>query len=254
MIRLRDCTRVLVEGVTLTNSPNVHLITDDCEDVTIEGVTIKSPADSPNTDGLNPSGWNYHIARCTIDTGDDNIAIKAHPSRRPDRPSCENMLIEHCTFLHGHGMSVGGQTPGGLRGLVVRDCSFDGTEAGIRLKAPRGDGGLVEDCAYEKLTMKHVKVPIYITSYYPSVPKDVEDDPAQPVTPPHAGLAGRPHHRPDRHRLPRGRPHLRPARNAGRRPDRSPTSASPRTAACTSSTSRASASSAAPSSPARGRR
>jgi polygalacturonase len=78
-------------------------------------------------------------------------------------------------------MSVGGQTPGGLRGLLVRNCTFEGTDAGIRLKAPRGEGGLVEDCAYENLTMTDVKVPIYITSYYPSIPKNVEDDPAQPV-------------------------------------------------------------------------
>jgi polygalacturonase len=182
MIRLRSCSRVRVEGVSLLNSPNVHLITDDCEDVTIEGVTIRSPADSPNTDGLNPSGWRYRIARCTIDTGDDNIAIKAHRSARPGQPSCEDMLIEDCTFQHGHGLSIGGQTPGGLRHLLARRCTFDGTQAGIRLKAPRGEGGVVEDCTYEDLTLSNVKVPIYITSYYPSVPRQVESDPAQPVT------------------------------------------------------------------------
>ena len=51
------------------------------------------------------------------------------------------------------------------------------------MKAPRGEGGVVEDCAYEDLTLTNVKVPIYITSYYPSIPKEVESDLARPVTP-----------------------------------------------------------------------
>lgn len=181
MIRLSNCTRVLVRDVTLTNSPNFHLVPDDCQDVTIDHVTIKAPADAPNTDAIDPSGWGFHILRCTIDVGDDNIAIKAHASGKPGRPSCENFLVEDCTFLHGHGLSIGGQTPGGLRGLLVRNCTFDGTEAGIRLKAGRGEGGLVEDCAYQGLIMRNVKVPIYITSYYPRLPADVEKDAARPV-------------------------------------------------------------------------
>jgi polygalacturonase len=183
MIRLVNCTRVLVQGVTLTNSPNFHLIPQQCQDVTLDHITIKSPKDAPNTDGIDPSGWNFHITNCTIDTGDDNIAIKASNATKPGRPSCENFLVENCTFREGHGMSIGGQTPGGLRGLLVRNCTFEGTDAGIRMKAPRGQGGLVEDCIYENLTMKGVKVPIYITSYYPSIPKDVDDEPAQPVGP-----------------------------------------------------------------------
>jgi polygalacturonase len=66
----------------------------------------------------------------------------------------------------------------------VRDCTFENTDAGIRMKAARGSGGLVEDCTYERLTMKRVKTPIYITSYYPEsgTPKAAKDDPAQPIT------------------------------------------------------------------------
>ncbi len=182
MIRLSACSRVLIKDVTLTNSPMFHLVPDDCEDVTIDHVTIRAPADAPNTDGIDPSGWNYHISRCTLDVGDDNIAVKGHKSARPGRPACEHLLVENCGFLHGHGMSVGGQTVGGVRGLLVRNCTFDGTEAGIRLKAARGEGGLVEDCSYEKLTMRNVKVPIYITSYYSGVPGDIDSDSAQPVS------------------------------------------------------------------------
>jgi polygalacturonase len=181
MIRLSRCSRVLIKDVSLTDSPNFHLIPGACRDVTIEHVRITAPADAPNTDAIDPSGWNFRIARCTISVGDDNIAIKPSALVEPGKPSCENFLVEDCTFGRGHGMSIGGQTPGGLRGLIVRNCTFEGTDAGIRMKASRGQGGLVEDCRYEHLTMKNVKVPIYITSYYPSIPKDVETDAAQAV-------------------------------------------------------------------------
>ena len=80
-------------------------------------------------------------------------------------------------------MSIGGQSSGGLRHLVVQNCTFESTGAGIRMKANRGSGGLVEDCTYENLNMKNVKYPIYITSYYPEngTPKSAADDPAKPV-------------------------------------------------------------------------
>jgi polygalacturonase len=183
MILLNRCERVLVKDVLLTNSGMFHLVPRDCRDVTIEGIHIKAPANAPNTDGIDPSGWNFKFDHCTFDVGDDCIAIK--PQRKPKeegRLSCEDFTITHCTFNHGHGMSIGGQTPGGLRRLTIKDCTFDSTEAGIRMKANRGSGGLVEDVTCENLTMKNVKVAIFITSYYPTIPADVLADPAQPVT------------------------------------------------------------------------
>ena len=67
--------------------------------------------------------------------------------------------------------------------MVVRDCTFENTEAGIRMKANRGSGGLVEDCTYDHLKMKKVKSPILISSYYPerNAPKQAELDPAKPI-------------------------------------------------------------------------
>jgi polygalacturonase len=181
MVTFTGCMRVLVEGVTLTNSPSFHLVPAQCRDVTVRNVKILAPEKAPNTDGMDPSGWNFHIVGCAFDVGDDCIALKPAGRIEPDRPSCRNFLIEQCTFRHGHGMSIGGQTPGGLDGMVVRDCTFDGTQAGIRMKAPRGNGGLVENVTYDRLTMKNVKVPILITSYYPRIPADPAQDPSQAV-------------------------------------------------------------------------
>jgi polygalacturonase len=170
LISLNRCTRVLVQGVTLTNSPMFHLVPSQCRDVTIDGIQIKSPANAPNTDGIDPSGIGFVITRCTFDTGDDDIAVKGSTRVDPNEPSCENFLISNCKFLHGHGMSIGSESYGGVRNMLVRDCTFDGTEAGIRLKSPRGRGGLAENLTYENLTMKNVKNPILITSWYPKIP------------------------------------------------------------------------------------
>jgi polygalacturonase len=76
-------------------------------------------------------------------------------------------------------MSIGGQTPGGLRNLIVRNCTFDGTEAGIRFKAGRGNGGIVENVTCEDLKMKNVKVAIFVSSFYPT---NVKDPTTMPTT------------------------------------------------------------------------
>lgn len=176
--------RVLVSGVTLTNSPQFHFIPSRCEDVTVRGVTVRSPDHAPNTDGIDPSASKrVLISGCTIDTGDDNIAIK---SGKPDHGPVEDMLVEHCTFVHGHGMSIGSETYGGVRNLTVRHCTFDGTEAGIRMKSARGRGGVAENLTYHDLTMRNVEVAIQITSYYPNktTPKPGVPDPAPAVRDP----------------------------------------------------------------------
>jgi polygalacturonase len=183
MIQLTRCSRVLIQDVTLMNSPSFHLVPTMCQNVTVENIHIKAPWPSPNTDGIDPSGINFLIKGCTIDTGDDCIAVKAGARYDPNRPSCEDILITDCTFLHGHGMSIGSETNGGLRDMVVRNCSFDGTEAGIRLKSPRGRGGLVEYVSYEHLTMKNVKISILITSYYPKIPVNLNLDHTQTAGP-----------------------------------------------------------------------
>jgi polygalacturonase len=181
LIKLSNCTRVRVHGVTLSNSPMFHLVPQNCMDVTIQGITIKSPADAPNTDGIDPSGWNYLIADCTIDVGDDNIAIKPTGSRTPGN---KNYTVKNCTFVHGHGCSVGSGTAGGIEDLTVSDCTFDQTDAGIRIKTMRGNGGLLQNCTYENLKLTAVRNPIYIIDYYPerNAPKDPSTEQPEPIT------------------------------------------------------------------------
>ncbi|HKI70079.1 MAG TPA: glycoside hydrolase family 28 protein, partial [Verrucomicrobiae bacterium] len=182
MVKISNCTRVLVTDVTLQNSPMFHLVPQNCTDVTIRGITIHSPENAPNTDGIDPSGWNYLIADCHIDTGDDNIAIK--PVRGKRTPGNKNFLVENCAFVHGHGMSVGSGTTGGLENLTVRNCTFDQTDRAIRIKTLRGNGGLLRHCLYENLKITAIKKsPISIVDYYPerNAPKNPAAEKSEPV-------------------------------------------------------------------------
>jgi len=184
MVVFDHCKHILVQGVTLVNSPNIHLNPEYCVDVRIDGVTIHAPSNSPNTDGIDPTHCrNVTITKCTIDTGDDCIAIGSgmDHSRKPFGP-CKNILVSDCIFLHGHGMSIGSFTESGVRDVMVENCVFNGTENGIRLKSERGRGGLVENLTYRNITMKNVGVAINILSYYPHPPKFSHPDAPQPVT------------------------------------------------------------------------
>jgi polygalacturonase len=182
MVGFDRCQRVCVEGVTLTASPKFNLVPGRCQDVTIEGIAILNPhLASPNTDGIDPSRCQrVLISHCRIDTDDDCIAIK---SGGPVTEDVSDVLITDCTFLHGHGCSFGSETNGGVRRVTVRNCTFEGTDIGVRFKSDRTRGGLVEDIVYENLTMKDVGQAIVITSYYPDreIPKPGQHVEPQPV-------------------------------------------------------------------------
>jgi polygalacturonase len=169
MLWFSHSQRTRVEGITLTDAPVLNIRQDDCADVTVVGVNIVNPADSPNTDGVDPKNCQrVLIAHCRIDTGDDCIALGGSGGATE-----EDVLVTDCTFLHGHGCSVGSGTASGLRNLIVRRCTFDGTETGVRLKSARGRGGLVENVVYEDLTMKNVGVAISISNFYDNTALDL---------------------------------------------------------------------------------
>jgi len=161
--------RILVEGITLTNSPSFHLVPSRSQDIVIRNIYIVAPADSPNTDGIDPSdSRNVSVSNCTIDVGDDNIAIKAgHIDPDHFGESSADITITDCTFLHGHGMSIGSETLGGVRRISVQRCTFRDTVAGIRIKSNRAVGGEVAFVSYKDITMENVKNGIFLSGYYP---------------------------------------------------------------------------------------
>lgn len=168
LVCFNHCEHVTLENVTLTNSPawTVHPLY--CRNVVIRGLNIKNPADSPNTDGIDPDGCqDVRIHDCTIDVGDDCIAIKSGTEDTPNRQVCERIIISNCHFLHGHGgVVLGSEMSGGIRNVVVSSCVFYETDRGIRLKTRRGRGGTVEGIQLNNLVMEKVMCPFVFNMYY----------------------------------------------------------------------------------------
>ncbi len=154
------CKNVLIEGITIINSPFWTVNPEFCENVTITGVTINNPP-SPNTDGINPESCKYvHISDCHISVGDDCITIKSGkdiPGRTKAAPA-QNYTITNCTMLSGHGgVVIGSEMSGGVKNIVISNCIFDGTDRGIRIKTTRGRGGIVEDIRVDNIIMKNIR-------------------------------------------------------------------------------------------------
>lgn len=156
-----------VSGVTLLNSPKFHLVPDECEDVLIKDVTIRAPEHAANTDAIDPSACdNVMITNCTLDVGDDDVAIKAGRRVSGRDFASQNITVTGCIFLHGHGMSIGSETAGGVRQVTVENCTFRDTENGLRIKSDVKRGGLVEDIVYRNISMMNVSPAITFTCYY----------------------------------------------------------------------------------------
>jgi len=182
MLSMNNITRLLIAGVRLQDPSNTHIsIQNACKDVTIEHIIIHTPHNSPNTDGIDLSGHNILITHCRISDGDDCIAIGGSGHRSQNYFESQNIVITHCAFGYGHGMSIGSFTSGGIRNLLVADCTFNRTTAGIRLKSNLGRAGLVENLTYKNITMRNVRWPIFISSYYPHAPKSSWRATPQPV-------------------------------------------------------------------------
>lgn len=161
LLEFSSCERVLLHSATFSNSPawNVHPL--KCKDVTIEEVTIRNPWYAQNGDGLDLESCDRVIVRnSTFDVGDDAICIKSGKNKegRDWKMPCQNVLIEGCTVLHGHGgFVIGSEMSSGAKNIYVNNCLFNGTDTGLRLKSTRGRGGVVENVYIDNIYMVDIK-------------------------------------------------------------------------------------------------
>ncbi len=176
------CKHVRIEGVTIQNSPMWQVVPYYSDDVVIKNVRVLAPQHAPNTDAVDPfSSSNVVIDHLYADVGDDDIAIKsgAINSPGPDAPS-RNITIVDCTFLHGHGLSVGSELAGGAQNIRAERITFDGTDNGIRVKANRDRGNDVGNILFRDMQMKNVKNALIISEYYPKIMPEPGET-AQPI-------------------------------------------------------------------------
>ncbi len=170
LVSLTDCRNVVLEDFTAINSPSWTINPVRCRGVSIRGISILNPPDSPNTDGINPDSCSVvRISDCFVSVGDDCITIKAGTELESDhlKAPCEDITIANCVLEKGHGgVVIGSEMSGGIRNIAITNCIFKGTDRGIRIKSRRGRGGMVEDIIASNLVMVDVLSPLTVNLYY----------------------------------------------------------------------------------------
>jgi polygalacturonase len=176
------CQNVLIEGVTIRNSPMWEIHPVQCRNVTVRGVKIDTHG--PNNDGCDPESCDgVLIENCVFDTGDDCIAIKSGRNadgRRLHAP-CENLVIRNCTMKDGHGgVSIGSEISGDVRNVFVRNCQMSSPhlQRALRIKTNSYRGGVVENISFRDVTIGQVaNDAVQIDFFY----EEGEGGPFQPV-------------------------------------------------------------------------
>jgi polygalacturonase len=160
LLLFKNCENVLLEGCTFQNSPawNLHLLWS--KNIEVKGVTVLNPAWSQNGDGIDIDACDgVYLHDSHFDVGDDAICIKSgkdEDGRRHGR-ACSNLLIENCTVYAGHGgFVIGSEMSGGVHDVSVKNCTFIGTDVGLRFKSLRGRGGVVRNINIENIYMKDI--------------------------------------------------------------------------------------------------
>ena len=157
LLNIVKSKKVLLEGVTFKNSPSWCLHPLSCEHITIKNVKVFNPWYSQNGDALDLESCNYAlIINNVFDAGDDAICIKSgkdEDGRKRGEP-CQNVIVKNNVVLHGHGgFVVGSEMSGGVKNIYVSDCTFLGTDVGLRFKSTRGRGGVVENIHIHNINM-----------------------------------------------------------------------------------------------------
>ncbi|MBE6340473.1 MAG: glycoside hydrolase family 28 protein [Bacteroidales bacterium] len=198
LLEFTRCQRILLQDITLSNSPawNTHPLM--CEDFTMERVNVRNPWFAQNGDGLDLEACNRAIIKdCTFDVGDDAICIKSgkNAEGRSWKKPYQNVVIEGCTVLHGHGgFVIGSEMSSGANNIWIHNCIFNGTDTGLRMKSTRGRGGVVENIYIDHIYMINIAGDAFtfdlyyanktvdgrggnVTSSYDAVPTVTEETP-----------------------------------------------------------------------------
>ncbi|CAK9162788.1 unnamed protein product [Ilex paraguariensis] len=161
-IRFYGSSDVTVTGITIQNSPQTHLKFDDCTAVQVFGMTVSSPSDSPNTDGIHlQNSQDVVIHNTNVACGDDCVSIQT---------GCSGIFIHNMNCGPGHGISIGGLGRGNTRACVsnvtIRDTTMHNTLTGVRIKTWQGGSGLVQGVMFSNIQVSEVEIPIMIDQFY----------------------------------------------------------------------------------------
>lgn len=169
---INHCNHVTMHGITVQNSPSWTLHPYFSNHLKFIDVKIKNPANSHNTDGLDPESCEDVLVLGTyISVGDDCIAIKSgkiYMAEKLKTPT-SNMIVRQCCMRDGHGaVTVGSEIAAGVKDVHIKDCLFLNTDRGLRVKTRRGRGKLsvLDDISFENIYMDNVMTPFVVNSFY----------------------------------------------------------------------------------------
>jgi polygalacturonase len=160
MISPSSCNRLLIQNVTLSNSPMFHIAISGSKsgNSTVQNVTIRAPSSSPNTDACDVAGTNILVQNCNISVGDDDFTCGG---------GTHDVLVTNNTYGTGHGISIGSYTDsGGVSNITVINCTISGAVNGIRIKSDNDRGGVVQNISYYNIGITNVNFPITVYAYY----------------------------------------------------------------------------------------
>ena len=183
MVNFTNCKKVLLDGVTFQNSPAWNLHPWCCEHVTIRNVNVRNPWFSQNGDGLDVDSCKYvKVYDSVFDVGDDALCVKSGKNEdgRKLGKTCQYVEFKNCIVYHGHGgFVIGSEMSGGVKDIQISDCTFIGTDTGLRFKSCLGRGGVVEDIYVDGVNMTEIpKEAIIFTMGY-----DMDTKEGQQVAP-----------------------------------------------------------------------
>lgn len=199
LLVLTNCNKILLEGVTFQNSPAWCLHPLMSKNITVKNIFVKNPWYGQNGDGIDlESCSNVLIENSVFDVGDDALCMKSgrDADGRARAMPTKDVIIRGCTVYASHGgFVIGSEMSGGANNIYVSNCTFVGSDIGLRFKTTRGRGGIVENIFIKDIYMKDIpgeailfdmyymaKDPVPLTGEVRELPK-VEVKPVDETTP-----------------------------------------------------------------------
>lgn len=186
LFRPVNCENVFVSGVTFQNAPKFHVHPLNCLNVIIDGITVRCPWNAQNGDAIDLSDCHRSlIVNSVVDAGDDGLCMKSGSFKEKALVNgCEDILIQDNTVYHAHGgFVIGSEDICGMKRIVVRDCTFSGTDTGLRFKSAIGRGGKTEDLYISSIVMADIvsEAIVFECTYADRPAGSTETSPAAPV-------------------------------------------------------------------------
>jgi len=160
---------VTITNIRVENSPFWTIHPFDCVNVTIRNLVIRAPADSPNTDGIDPDSCDtVLIENVDYFGGDDGIAIKSGWDcfgLQYGKPT-SNVLIRNMTIAPNNCIAIGSEMSGGVVNVTVEDVRCLNVGRALYIKSAKTRGGFVQNITFNRIVIDAAELCLNIQQDY----------------------------------------------------------------------------------------